>query len=353
MSTPIYLACDIAEEKNIPLVSQLGCTDLKWTLAGGSSTESATFYIKLDDGGLLFVQLAHSNIGLSPTVQTTAQYFNGEVHKFETANRSARTFQASSDKGSVSVEGMTIVNNEEDSRLDVLITFDTLEIKFNFSIVDCGFQIGEGKTYFGELSPSSFICHQSFPKGTVRGTIKYDDETRDIVGEGYYIHAVLSMKPHEVATKCNLITLQSGDNALSLLHFDTPESFDFIPVTQASLILNRKLVAVTVKNTAQFISTSTDPENGYEVPSEVHYTMDGDTLDGRPFHCEATIKLTSLLMKVDVLSELPYILRKIIQYFFTKPYIYQFFDDAEVTATIGDEEVSFGGKAFFECSFLN
>ncbi|KAK9765617.1 putative cell survival pathways protein [Basidiobolus ranarum] len=353
MSTPIYLACDIAEKKGQPLFTELGCNDLKWTLAGGSSTESATFYIKLDDGGLLFVQLAHSNIGLSPTVQTTAQYFKDGVHKFETANRSARSFKSSDDQGSVSVDGMTIVNNTENHGLDVNLTLDCMEIEFNFSIIDCGFQIGEGKTFFKEMNPTNFICHQSFPKGAVRGSVTFDGETRKVVGEGYYIHAVLSMKPHEVATKCNLITLQSGDHALSLLHFDTPDCFNNIPVTQASLVLNRKLVAVTVKNTARFVTTKLDPENGYEVPTEVHYTMDGDTLDGKPFHCKASIKLTSLLTKVDVLSELPYLLRKIIQYFFTKPYVYQYFDDAEVVATVGDEEVTFGGKAFFECSFLN
>ncbi|ORX78799.1 oxidative stress survival, Svf1-like protein [Basidiobolus meristosporus CBS 931.73] len=331
----------------------LGSEDLKWTLAGGSATESATFYIKLDDGGLLFVQLAHSSIGLSPTVQTTAQYLSDGIHKFETLNRSSRTFKTSPDKSSVSVEGLSIQNNPKNRGLDVKASINSLNVDFKFSIVDCGFQIGEGKTFFREITATNFICHQSFPKGLVEGTVTIDGQTRQISGQGYYIHAVLGMKPHEVATKCNLITLQSGDNALSLLHFDTPNCFDNIPVTQSSLILNNKLVAVTVQNTARYVTTKTDPENGYEVPTEVHYTMDGDTVDGKPFHCEATIKLSNLLTKVDVLSELPYILRKIIQYLFTKPYVYQYYDDAEVVATIGDEKVTFDGRAFFECSFLN
>ncbi|KAK9710683.1 putative cell survival pathways protein [Basidiobolus ranarum] len=353
MSSPLYLACDLAEKKGIPIASQLGCQDLKWTLAGGSATESATFYIKLDDGGALFVQLAHSSIGLSPTIQTTAQYFSGGIHKFETANRSSRTFKVSADKSSASVEGLSITNNPENPGLDVKATLKSLSVEFKFSIIDSGFQIGEGKTFFREINPTNFICHQSFPKGSIKGTITFDGETRQISGHGYYIHAVLSMKPHEVATKCNLITLQSGDNALSLLHFDTPKCFNNVPVTQSSLILNNKLVAVTVKNTARYVTTKVDPENGYEVPTEVQYTMDGDTLDGQPFHCEASIKLNNLLTKVDVLRELPYILRKLIQYLFTKPYVYQYFDDAEVVATVGDEQVTFGGKAFFECSFLN
>ncbi|KAK9768124.1 putative cell survival pathways protein [Basidiobolus ranarum] len=352
MSSDLYLACDIAKEKGLPLVSRLTTEDLKWTLASGSATETVTFYIHLKDGGLLFIQLAHSNIGLSPTIQTSARYVRGDVHKFETANRSSRSFKLSADKLSVNLDGMSIQHGKN-QELAVDLTLKSIQVKFQFTPVESGYKIGEGKTFFNKVNSSNFICHKFIPCGKVTGTIHFDGKDTELDGEGIFIHALLGLKPHEVASKCNLISFQSEKAALSMLQFETPKSYGCTDVTQGSFVFNDELVAVTVDNTSRFVATKLDADTKYEVPTEIKYIWSGETLKKEKFHAEMSVKPQFLIAKIDVLSELPFLLRKVIQTLFTKPYVYQYYDNADVEVVIGEEKIRFSGKAFYECSFLN
>ncbi|ORX90380.1 oxidative stress survival, Svf1-like protein [Basidiobolus meristosporus CBS 931.73] len=352
MSSALYLACDIAKEKGLPLASRLTTEDFKWTLASGSATETVTYYIHLKDGGLLFVQLAHSNIGLSPTIQTSARYVSGDIHKFETANHSSRSFKLSADRLSVNLDGMSIQHGKG-NEMTVELSLKNIHVNFTFTPVDSGYKIGEGKTFFNKVNSNNFICHKFLPGGRVTGKIILNGKESELAGDGIFIHALLGLKPHEAASKCNLISLQSENAALSMLQFETPRSYGSKDVTQGAFVYNNELVAVTVDNTSSFVATKLDPDTKYEVPTEIKYIWSGETLKKEKFVAEMTVKPQFLLAKIDVLSELPFLLRKVIQTLFTKPYVYQYYDNAEVQVVIGEEKINFNGKAFYECSFLN
>ncbi|KAK9701295.1 putative cell survival pathways protein [Basidiobolus ranarum] len=352
MSSALHLACDIAKEKGLPLVSKLTTDDLKWSLASGSATETVTFYIHLREGGFLSVQLAHSNIGLSPTIQTSARYVKGDIHKFESANRSSRSFKLSDDKLSVNLDGMSIQHGKN-REMVVDLALKSISVHFQFVPVDCGYKIGEGKTFFNKINSNNFICHKFYPSGKVTGTVIFDNKEEELIGEGIFIHALLGLKPHEVASKCNLISFENENASLSMLQFETPRTYGCTDVTQGAFVLSDELVAVTVDNTSRFVTTKLDPETKYEVPTEIKYTWLGETLQKEKFCAEMTVKSQFLIAKIDVLSELPYLLRKVIQTLFTKPYVYQYYDDAHVEVVIDEKKLVFNGKAFYECSFLN
>ena len=60
------------------------------------------------------------------------------------------------------------------------------------------------------------------------------------------------------------------------------------------------------------------------------------------------------MLVMDVLGHLPWLLRKIVQTFFAKPFLYLYYKENVVaTLQIGGDEVSTTGKCLFEKHFIN
>jgi hypothetical protein len=66
---------------------------------------------------------------------------------------------------------------------------------------------------------------------------------------------------------------------------------------------------------------------------------------------ELSTKDLKLYDRVDVISNLPYFIRKIIQAFITKPYIYEYFQPATLSISNGDQTEVIEGNLFYELSY--
>lgn len=77
----------------------------------------------------------------------------------------------------------------------------------------------------------------------------------------------------------------------------------------------------------------------------------GTTLDGQDIVIEMKLKLHNLLDKIDVLKQVPFLVRKFIQTFITSPFVYQWIEDVTVTLVMGNEKKSISGRVFQETSF--
>ena len=90
------------------------------------------------------------------------------------------------------------------------------------------------------------------------------------------------------------------------------------------LVRNGKTIAVTTNNRSVHVQKQLDDFSGYEAPTQLFLTWQGKTTEGNK---DVAIKVSfipkNLLDKIDVLSELPFLLRKFIQTFITAPFLYQ------------------------------
>ncbi|CAB4394175.1 oxidative stress survival, Svf1-like protein [Rhizophagus irregularis] len=347
----LHVAGDLAKDS---LYSDVAPKDLEWTLASGSSTETQTFYLATNEGHFAFVQMIHSNIGLwNPTIQFTSRFFGNGVNTFKSVNMT--NFTLSPDRRSASANNMSIKLNPECNKYAVNLTHKELIVSFEFERIDRGFKIGGGKTYFGQDKSSGFVEHKFWPKGNVKGNMVVDGRAFDVTGVGLFVHAIQGMRPHLIASRWNFVNFQSDVASLSMCEFETTPNYGSKKINQGSLVVNNKLVGVSVKNMAQFLETSLDPETKYKVPTKIKYTWEGKTLEtDEDFSAFLEIKLDVLMDKIDVLNEVPYFLKKIVQAFVAKPYVYQWFNEAEAHVKIGEnEELTAKGKLFSECSFIS
>ncbi|CAG8467127.1 8977_t:CDS:2 [Ambispora gerdemannii] len=350
MSSNLHIAGVLAKDS---LYSEVTPKDLEWTLASGSSTETQTFYLTTNEGHFAFVQMVHSNIGVwSPTIQFTARFFGGGINTFKSVNMS--NFKLSQDKRSATADNMAIKLDDTCTRYKVTLNHKTeLTVEFEIERVDRSFKIGEGKTYFGK-DQKGFVEHKFWPKCKVTGNIVVDGRAFDVSGTGLFVHAIQSMKPHLIATRWNFLSFQAPNASLAMMEFETTPQYGSTKVNQGSLIVNDKLVGVSVENAAEFLETELDPQTGYHIPNVIHYTWKGKTLEtGEEFQASLKIRPETLMDKIDVLNEVPYFLKKIVQAFVAKPYIYQWFNAATVEITIGSNKLTSTGKLFNEATFIS
>ena len=105
-------------------------------------------------------------------------------------------------------------------------------------------------------------------------------------------------------------------------------------------------------NTTRLSKLVVDDFSGYAIPGHVHHSWKGQTLDGKSVTVDMEIPLTNLLDKIDVLSELPYLVKKFVQTFVTAPYVYQWFQEVEARVVVDGQERVLHGKVFHENTFL-
>ncbi|KAF9586042.1 putative cell survival pathways protein [Lunasporangiospora selenospora] len=338
--------------------TELTTKDLEWTIAPTSSTETQTFYYVSDEGYFGHIQLIHSNLGIwgvPASIQMTARFRGNGINKLFSVNLAK--FELTPDKLSVTTDKITIKLSPDGKSYSISVSHaPELIISLTFEKVATGFMIGEGKTFFGD----GYVSHKFWPSCKVSGMVLVDGKANELTGEGTLIHAVQGMRPHLVASKWNYVdfvgkdTVTDAKGKLCLMQYTTPEYYGAVTVTQGSLTLNGELIAVSVENRAEFVTTALDEETGYNPPTEVNYIWEGKTLgaDAKPFKAVLNVKPRVLCQKVDLLSEMPWALRKAVSAFVAKPIIYQWLDEASATVKIGDKEQTLAGKIYHESTFV-
>ncbi|KAG9015360.1 putative cell survival pathways protein [Tulasnella sp. JGI-2019a] len=387
------------------IYGELTADDLNWTCAGGFATETQIWYNVLEDGTFLMCQIIHSAVGLwYPNVQFTFRMYNPTTkeHTWRSTNVSGFVSPPPglNDKRSCKSDHFTIKFNstgddEEESYSIIANAADdlqvTLEVTRPSSIL--GFKVGKGPkggyTYFGAdvEKPEGYVFHKFWPRTSCKGHIIHKGQAIPAVGHGMFVHAIQGMRPNLVASKWNFATFQSEDNggvAAVMMEFTTTDGFGQkgagsggVKVNVGGLVVGGKLVAVTGETiwpgeTAQanpdFQSRAIhhdaklDKDTSYEAPQRITYEWAGPSIVDQGI-VKATLDLplgdpqsyTGLIGKVDVLAEIPKVLKTVIAYAAgTKPYIYTFFNPASLSITMGNgETTTVKGAVFNEATFIS
>ena len=227
-----------------------------------------------------------------------------------------------------------------------------------------GFKVGKGPkggySYFGAdvANPEGHVVHRFWPRTEGKGVVVWKGRAIEAKGPGMFVHAIQGMRADTVASRWNFAHFQSeehdGVSAIQM-EFTTTNHYGkkgpgsgFVTVNVGSVVLGNKLAIVTAEtkwpgedqddkavviSRAAHTRTSQDPDTGYDAPTELTFRWAGPSLvTDTPGQVDATLivdvgapdKPTGLIEKVDVLAEIPYVIKTMVNYVAgTKPYIYQ------------------------------
>ena len=259
---------------------------------------------------------------------------------------------------------------------------DDLQISLDISrAADApGFKVGKGPkggfSYYGQdlANPESYMMHRFWPRTHAKGVFILRGEAIEANGPGVYIHAIQGMRPNLTAARWNFVHFQSNDHGgISTIQMEFTTTGDygrnstgdgFVTVNVGAMVVAGKLVGVTAEtkyrdeplpddadivSRATHTKTSEDPDTGYQAPTEILFQWGAPSLvKDAPGRVSAEAQFDfgdpsdykGLVEKVDVLAEIPYVIKTMVNYVAgTKPYIYQVRGAAELCASLRDSRL--------------
>ena len=302
------------------------------------------------------------------------------IHKFETQTLSSMRMKLTDDNTSCTLQTSSITMRSDGNSCKISEDdgqANNFNFKINYSITPATttqpspftldldfepqsspFQVNDGKIHFGATKADGFIEMKFIPSGRCEGKIRIDGESFDFRGTGVCLRQFQGVRPHLTTKRWNCAYfLESGKSAgeparsLFTIQMQSSPAYNEEAVNYGFYFDGKRLQAVTSKeDSIVFAKTTVDPENGYCIPEHFNYKWKGIDMDGNDFEATVSGTPTTRMARIDILENLPIILRKIVESICpARPYIYQNFNQ-KVEAVINGEKVV--GNLFQEFSFL-
>lgn len=228
-----------------------------------------------------------------------------------------------------------------------------------------GFKVGPttpqrkgGFTYFGPdlANPDGHVVHRFWPYTHATGHITLHGQAKEIKGTGMFVHAIQGMRPNLIAKSWNFAWFTStehhGVSAIQMEFTSLPNygktgnGSGGVKVNIGSVVFHGKLALVTAETkwpdheyspTAEYKSRALhyqpqhDADTGYDQPTALEFVWAGKSIQDPDDPISADLKMKvgfgkesiGLVEKVDVLAEIPKVLKAVVNLTGTKPYIYQ------------------------------
>ncbi|KAJ2841719.1 putative cell survival pathways protein [Coemansia erecta] len=141
----------------------------------------------------------------------------------------------------------------------------------------------------------------------------------------------------------------------NVLQYETPANAGSVNCSNASLTESSKLKAVLWDTIVEHFDEELDPNgSGYEIPKRLVYTSVGKTTDGKKIKVTFDTNPAMRLHDIDVLHEMPYVIRRLVQALITKPFVFERYDgDSKVVVEIeGEEPFNVYGVSFNELTLM-
>ncbi|TCD69339.1 putative cell survival pathways protein [Steccherinum ochraceum] len=368
------------------LFGELEPKDTEWACPGGFAVETQVFYCFLEDGSSVMCQVIHSSVGVwYPTIQFTCKIFNPNtkekiwksvnVTNFVTPPPGLDKRSSKADEFSITLKSNPGSDTPETYVIRANLA-DDLQINLDYARPASapGFKLGKGPkggfSYYGTdlANPEGYMVHRFWPYAKATGMLIRSGKAIPVKGPGMFVHAIQGMRPNLTAARWNFAHFQSeqhGGVSGVMMEFTTTDTYGkkgpgsgFVTVNVGSVVVGGKLAAVTgetkwpgepypesaaVVSRAIHSKTEKDAETSYDAPTEIAFKWAGPSIDpAAPGTVEANVEVDfgsptaykGLLEKVDVLAEIPYVIKTMVNYVAgTKPYIYQWQNPATLTVT--------------------
>ncbi|WVR06944.1 hypothetical protein IAU60_003980 [Kwoniella sp. DSM 27419] len=393
---------------------ELTSADTAWANISnkGFQTETQIWYSILEDGSSLMVQIIWSYTGIflvPATTQMTFKLYNPKTKKtvWRSLNASGQKF----DKQNLKADQFEIKHSGSPTTEEVYHITATLDKSVHFDLTFTrpadapGFKYGKGPqggiSTFGKEQDESkrdgFVVHRFHPLAYSAGTLSIEGQTVDAKGDAMFVNAIQGMRPNLIASRWNFafFTTVGGQDDAKLggvraiqMEFETTDDYGpkgaksgrtkvnigCIYTTKASPLIVTGQTHSPASNSGAYpslsgdVSSAThygpvrDKETGYAVPSAIAYQWESNKINGEGrvtakielANAGATVGTNGLMEKVDVLAEIPYVIRKgLAAVTGTKPYIYQYQNNVTLEVTMDGETIPVKGTLFNEASFVS
>jgi len=280
-----------------------------------------------------------------------------------------------------------------------------ISLKFTKPASAPGFKLGDGPhggiSIFGKDQEDGkrdgIVVHRFHPLVKSSGSLMIDGQVYDATGEAMFVGAIQGMRPDSVASRWNFAFFTSGggnengkfgDVRAVQMELETTDQYGSKGPKSGRTKVNIGAVYTSEQSTPLFVtgqtynspsatpfpkvsddvstathlSTGADKETGYSVPLGVAFEWQGKRIDGKG---QASAKVVvdklglnvgegGLIEKVDVLAEIPYVIRKgLAAVTGTKPFLYQYLNPATLELNVDEEVVPVKGWLFSEATFVS
>ncbi|KAI9499774.1 putative cell survival pathways protein [Coemansia spiralis] len=352
-----------------PIATQVVAKDFAWR-RDSTGSETQTLYFQLENGCLGFVQLAWAYIALTTTIETNAMFYApGQPCVFETHNGHHLKVHKKSQE--FECKGLGMAWNDDYTQLTVKYTAGRernpkgVSASFVFDRKSDGYKIGDGKTHIGEGT----VSHYFYPAGKITAKGEIDGVKFESKGAGMFIHAhAANIMPYNVGSEWNMVYFighredtpedqRSSDNATTfhVLQYETPPSSGSVNCANSGLTESNQLKAVMWDTVVNHFDKEKDPNgSGYELPQRLVFTSNGKTVDGKKVKVTYEAKPTQRLHDIDILHEMPYVIRRLVQALITKPFVFERYEDkAKITVEVeGEKPYNVHGVTFQELTLM-
>ncbi|KAI3642185.1 hypothetical protein MP228_011740 [Amoeboaphelidium protococcarum] len=345
------------------LLTVLQPHQMNWTHHAGGA-ESQTFYCTIysDEGsakqvtGFVLLQIAYSSV-VSSSVQVTFKYVDTKSGQkvFQSASFNGGQFQFTGSNNNCSfvldekIQVAQMVSNDG-KFLGYNVVCKLQSTIFSIQASACPqlqgncpplVQIGDGKTYVGS---NVFITHKWAPYMQFSGQMVQDSKSLSLSGVCAMVHQLQSSKPHLCAVRWDFASIQrpldtaDSDAALSTLfmRFVAPGSNGKSPVAVCqSLVTTQQGIYVSLAS--KYVEGGQcveDDKSKYQLATECSASVPRSESSYQ--NIKFINNLNKALDKVDILAELPYLIRKLLQTLVAKPFCFMFFDQVEVSHVGGN-----------------
>lgn len=362
-----------------------------WKLNGSSwVTETRTFYLLGDNGEFSFLQLAYTSSGwpVQASFQVTARCFNPleakepiegrwvtnlpirrgrgssdpqkgqDRHAVGCTNHSASGMKLSEDRTGISIHGASISPAPNKRRVDGCYQSTLLGLDFTFEQLCEGATFGNGSISFGVDGGDGTVSMQFIPFGRAQGTITVDSVPRPFKAHGMMLHQFQGIRPNLVASHWQFSLFISDPDetgeitSIFMIEVRTPATYGSATVNYGGFYSDKRLVALCRDGKITHTSPIQDTRSAYYIPTGLHLEWQGVTVDGDSFSANCNVTPRVLCDRMNLLEQLPFVMRKIVETFVTRPYVYQWIDRTQLTVSLGGSSASIEGWVMTELSFL-
>ena len=388
----INTAVDRVKEQKIQPCQKVTRADLCWLTPEYTNVETATFYFNdLDSCIVGLAQVIHSNIaGLHTTSQFTCRIYDTRHPEELNVWSSTKLENFRIEGTNFYADNLSIELNEASNKYHVVSNVnENTNLDLFFTQITEGCKLGtDPTTYYGDNieEPWGKIRHIFWPRNKVVGTvsIKYsicneenseegDQEklitktlnfTEEAPALSMFVLAFQGIKPHHAAKSWNFINFHSKEYSAILIEFITPKSYAHTKVSVGIVTDDKNILALTVDNDFKHVDSTVDSV-GWPVPKSFCCKFNGllstvsnekiqndETTDADKFTAVVETPLNKLIERIDVMNEVPQFVKNIVSGVVgTKPYIYQYADDADFSITVGNKKVK--GLGLTEVIFIS
>lgn len=355
---------DKANASSHKIYSEIPFKDFRFFLdRKGTSTECRNYYCLGEDESIILIFISYTTIAWPTSIQISVLYYNKEqdINVLESESWSASKLTLSKDghhltvgsfvlEGNAGEEGVTSIKYKSSKSSGI-------QLKLRITPTQLPYQLLDGTFYYGPSVKEGTLLNQYFPSCKAHARITVGTVGREFRGKAFSLHILQkSIMPHHAINRTWFTYFVSDDTKTDLCLIDTEASKKFHHRHQKGghLMLDGKLLGVTMDVNTMDINFGKCEYSGYTIPIEFSFQMSGMTFEGKSFKVGIEVNDQELFGTVDILNKLPMFIRLLVKTFIAKPYLFQWFCKAKMIIEIEDgTKVTVDGKLYHEHSITN